>query len=152
MDNIVLDQKQIAAILPQSYPFIMIDRVIDYKKGESLVATKNITGNEWVFEAPSYKTNIFPETLIIEAASQAALIFYYLNRQEEGKEILSKIRLGGIKAEFIKIVSVSDQINLITRDFKLLGKSGYININVSRNNECISKIKVFYGLSNNLRA
>jgi hypothetical protein len=106
-----LDSNQIAQILPQSYPFLMIDRVVDFRKGESLTAVKNITGNEWMFgfsaeprganlerrpsttlrpsrrvegqcrppaenESPWGTTNIFPETLLIEAAAQAAILFY----------------------------------------------------------------------------
>ena len=54
VDNVVLDQKQIAEILPQAYPFIMIDRVIEFEKDKSLVAVKNITGNEWVFQGQDH--------------------------------------------------------------------------------------------------
>lgn len=96
-----LNSNQIAQILPQSYPFLMIDRVVAFQKGESLTAIKNITGNEWMFgssveppganparrvegqcrppaeqESPWGITNIFPETLLIEAAAQAAILFY----------------------------------------------------------------------------
>ena len=71
-----LNSNQIAKILPQSYPFLMIDRVVDFKKGESLTAIKNITGNEWFFDDQSCKTGVFPETLLIEAAAQAAILFY----------------------------------------------------------------------------
>src|SRR3989338_8135555 len=69
-----LNSSQIAAILHQSYPFLMIDRVVDFKKGESLTAIKNITGNEWVFEGQPCQTGVFPETLLIEAAAQAAIL------------------------------------------------------------------------------
>lgn len=85
-----LDSYQIAKILPQSYPFLMIDRVVDFRKGESLTAIKNITGNEWLFEgqcrppaakeSPWGTTNAFPETLLIEAAAQAAILFYRLEK------------------------------------------------------------------------
>ena len=71
-----LNSTQIAQILPQSYPFLMIDRVVDFKKGESLTAVKNITGNQWVFEGQPCQTGVFPETLLIEAAAQAAILFY----------------------------------------------------------------------------
>ncbi|MBI3616986.1 MAG: hypothetical protein HY210_02055 [Candidatus Omnitrophica bacterium] len=67
-----LNSNQIAQILPQAYPFLMIDRVADFREGESLTAIKNITGNEWVFEGQSCQTGAFPETLLIEAAAQAA--------------------------------------------------------------------------------
>ncbi len=102
-----LNSSQIAAILPQSYPFLMIDRVVDFQKGESLTAVKNITGNEWMFGSPvepfganperrpstafgpsrrvegwCRPSNIFPETLLIEAAAQAAILFMPPNSYE----------------------------------------------------------------------
>lgn len=67
-----LNSNQIVQILPQSYPFLMIDRVVDFRKGESLTAIKNITGNEWFFDDQSCRSEVFPETLLIEAAAQAA--------------------------------------------------------------------------------
>ena len=147
MDNVVLDQKRISEILPQDYPFIMIDRVIEFEKDKSLVAIKNITGNEWVFEGQADKADIFPETLIIEAASQAALVFYSVNSTNAKGQILSRIRLGGIKSEFLQTVYIGDQLRFTTRDFKILKEKGYINVDVSRDGEDISRVKVFYGLS-----
>ncbi len=77
----MFDDKVIKDILPQSYPFIMIDRIVEFKKGESLTAIKNITGNEWIYEGQNVKNNIFPETLLIEAAAQAALVLYGLRKR-----------------------------------------------------------------------
>ena len=55
----------------------------EFKKGEYLTAVKNITGNEWVYEGENFKTESFPEVLIIEAAAQAAFLFYRLNTLRE---------------------------------------------------------------------
>ena len=66
-------------ILPQAYPFLMIDRVEQYIEGKSLTTIKNITANEWFFqndEDPFHPTKHFPETLLIEAAAQAALVLF----------------------------------------------------------------------------
>lgn len=65
----MLDTKQLQAILPHAYPFLLIDKVLDYKEGESLTAVKNITANEWPFTGDGEHTDIFPETLLIEAAA-----------------------------------------------------------------------------------
>ena len=67
MSTTNIDLEEILRILPQAPPFVMIDRVVDFKKDESLTAIKNITGNEWVFENHEYPGDVFPETLIIEA-------------------------------------------------------------------------------------
>ena len=74
----MIDYKTIQKILPQRFPFILIDKIIDFKMGKSLTAIKNITGNEWIFDdgALAGRGSIFPETLLIEAAAQAALVLY----------------------------------------------------------------------------
>ncbi len=74
----MLTHNDLKQILPQAYPFLMIDRVEEYIEGKSLIAIKNITADEWFFqnhEDPLNTTQHFPETLLIEAAAQAALVF-----------------------------------------------------------------------------
>ena len=71
---ITLTQDDLTRILPQAYPFLMIDKVIEIKKGKSLVAVKNITGNEWIFQNQYFQLDHLPEPFVIEAAAQAALL------------------------------------------------------------------------------
>ena len=76
----MLDHDALRKILPQAHPFLMIDRVQEYIEGESLIAIKNITADEWFFQDAfegSSQIQHFPETLLIEAASQAALVLYH---------------------------------------------------------------------------
>lgn len=73
----MLDHNALKQILPQAHPFLMLDRVLEYTKGQSLIAIKNITANEWFFQEAEDDPNeiqYFPETLLIEAAAQAALV------------------------------------------------------------------------------
>jgi len=71
----MLDYEQLKKILPQAYPFLLIDRVENIQPGQSLTATKNITANEWPFTEGRERVQHYPETLLIEAAAQAALVF-----------------------------------------------------------------------------
>lgn len=66
-----MDVREIRNYLPHRYPFLLIDRVVELKLGESIVAYKNITINEGLFEGhfPSYP--VFPGVLILEAMAQA---------------------------------------------------------------------------------
>jgi 3-hydroxyacyl-[acyl-carrier-protein] dehydratase len=145
MDKVVLDCNQIADILPQAYPFIMIDRVIEFEKDKSLVAIKNITGNEWIFEGQTYKPDVFPETLVIEAASQAALVLYHLNKIKEG-ENRPKYVLGKIDADFKEAVLIGDQLEIKAFANKMLDTGGYSDIDVKRNGEPIVHIEIIYSV------
>ena len=75
----MLDHNDLKKILPQAYPFLMLDRVLEYTEHKHLTAIKNITADEWFFQdtdedSNQTKTKHLPETLLIEAAAQAALV------------------------------------------------------------------------------
>ena len=66
-----LEIQEIMALLPHRYPFLLIDRVVDYTPGESLTAIKNVTINEPIFTGHFPGMPIFPGVLILEAMAQA---------------------------------------------------------------------------------
>jgi len=145
MNTTKIDQQEILKILPQVPPFVMIDRVVDFKKDESLTAIKNITGNEWVFENHQYPGDVFPETLIIEAAAQTAIIFANLNANEPFKKNL-RFLLGKTKAEFFAPVHVGDQLQLKTMSNRLFSNRGYVGIEVSTKENKKAEISIFFSL------
>lgn len=65
------DIQEILRLLPHRYPFLLIDRVIDFTPGESLHAIKNVTINEPIFTGHFPERPIFPGVLILEAMAQA---------------------------------------------------------------------------------
>ena len=68
---------QILQYLPQRYPFLLIDRVIDYTLGESLVAIKNVTINEPFFQGHFPHRPVMPGVLLIEAMAQGTGILAF---------------------------------------------------------------------------
>jgi len=63
---------EIMNILPHRYPFLLVDRVLELMEGERILAYKNITGNEEVFNGHFPGAPIFPGVLMIEALAQAS--------------------------------------------------------------------------------
>ena len=57
--------------LPHRYPFLLIDRVLDYTPGEKLTAIKNVTVNEPFFPGHFPHRPVFPGVLMLEALAQA---------------------------------------------------------------------------------
>ncbi|MFQ5983305.1 MAG: 3-hydroxyacyl-ACP dehydratase FabZ [Woeseiaceae bacterium] len=76
-----LDIVQIQNLLPHRYPFLLIDRVIDYRPGASITAIKNVTVNEPFFEGHFPGQPIMPGVLIIEAMAQAGGVLYYMSEE-----------------------------------------------------------------------
>nr|GLL23849.1 uncharacterized protein LOC109167019 [Ipomoea trifida] len=66
----VVDINQIMDILPHRYPFLLVDRVIEYNPGVSAVGIKNVTINDQFFNGHFPGRPIMPGVLMIEALAQ----------------------------------------------------------------------------------
>ena len=66
-----LDIQEILGFLPHRYPFLLIDRIVEFEPTKRLVAIKNVTINEPFFQGhfPGYP--IMPGVLVVEAMAQA---------------------------------------------------------------------------------
>ncbi|MDX1538196.1 MAG: 3-hydroxyacyl-ACP dehydratase FabZ [Arsukibacterium sp.] len=76
------------ALLPHRYPFLLIDKVLDYTPGESLTALKNVTINEPIFTGHFPGMPIFPGVLILEALAQATGILGFKTVTERSENEL----------------------------------------------------------------
>ena len=83
-----LQIKEIMDFLPHRYPFLLVDRVLDYKKGETLHAIKNVSFNEPQFTGHFPNTPVFPGVMILEAMAQATGILGFKTAQEKEKDEL----------------------------------------------------------------
>jgi beta-hydroxyacyl-ACP dehydratase FabZ len=61
-----------SASLPHSYPFVLIDRIIEREEGKRIVCLKNVTFNEEFFRGHFTGNPVMPGVLIIEAMAQAS--------------------------------------------------------------------------------
>ena len=68
----MLDIQDIKAALPHRYPFLLLDRVLEYTENESIVGLKNVTVNEPFFQGHFPTEPVMPGVLIIEALAQAS--------------------------------------------------------------------------------
>lgn len=67
----VIEVTEIMDLLPHRYPFLLVDRVVDFEEGKWLKAVKNVSVNEPCFTGHFPKAPIFPGVLILEAMAQA---------------------------------------------------------------------------------
>lgn len=73
---------EIKAYLPQRYPFLMIDRVLEIELGKRIKAYKNVTTNEEFFQGHFPSKPIMPGVLIIEAMAQAAGVLGFKSQEK----------------------------------------------------------------------
>ena len=70
MSGKTLDIKDIMKRIPHRYPFLLVDKVIDYEKDKWIKAVKNVTMNELFFQGHFPGEPIMPGVLMIEALAQ----------------------------------------------------------------------------------
>ncbi|MGV3278208.1 3-hydroxyacyl-ACP dehydratase FabZ [Rickettsiales bacterium LUAb2] len=78
MSKVFMDINQIKEYLPHRYPFLLIDRIIDFKPNEYLIGLKNVTVNEEVFNGHFPQKPIYPGVMIVEGMAQAGGLFFCL--------------------------------------------------------------------------
>ena len=107
-----MDIHAILEHLPHRYPFLLIDRVLDCKPGESLVGYKNVSYNEPFFTGHFPQRPVFPGVLILEALAQATgiLAFRTLERTPDDNSLYYFV--GVDKARFKLPVEPGDQLRL----------------------------------------
>jgi len=86
----MIDINEIQTILPHRYPLLLIDRVTEMEVGKSIVAYKNVTIGEQVFQGHFPGHPIYPGVMIIEGMAQAGGVLAFKSMapsvQEETKE------------------------------------------------------------------
>lgn len=117
MSESTLDIKQIFDLLPHRYPFILVDRVIDYKPFEYLTAIKNVTINENFFTGHFPENPIMPGVLMLEALAQACGLLAGVSETHSENTLHFFAGIDNVK--FKHVVTPGDQLRL---EVKFLGK------------------------------
>lgn len=82
----IMNIEEIKEYLPQRYPFLLVDRVVEMEIGKSIVAYKNVTVNEPFFNGHFPNQPIMPGVLIIEALAQAAGVLGFKSQEKKPKD------------------------------------------------------------------
>jgi 3-hydroxyacyl-[acyl-carrier-protein] dehydratase len=104
------DIQDILGLLPHRYPFLLIDRIVEFEPAKRLVAIKNVTINEPFFQGhfPGYP--IMPGVLVIEAMAQAGAIIMLAELPDREAKLV--VFTGIERAKFRSQVTPGDQLRI----------------------------------------
>src|SRR5210317_81581 len=105
-----LNTLDIMKLLPHRYPFLLVDRIIEFVKDEQITGVKNVTINEPFFQGHFPDHPIMPGVLILEAMAQVGGV-YALLAKEVGENQVPYF-VGIDKAKFRKPVLPGDVLTL----------------------------------------
>ena len=117
-----LNVNEIMDLLPHRHPFLLIDRVLEVTPGESILAYKNISISEDVFNGHFPGAPIFPGVMIIEAMAQASGILGFITSSQKATDGKLYLFAGVDKARFKRPVVPGDQL-MITSNIEAVKRN-----------------------------
>ena len=130
--------KEIMEFVPHRYPFLLIDRVLEFSKNEKLTTLKNISMNEYQFQGHFPSEPVFPGVFIIENMAQSAC---FLLAKSAGELDNNKVYyLGKVnKVTFRTPVTPGDQIETTVEIIKQIGSMAMCKAVAKVNGKMVAK-------------
>lgn len=111
---------EIKKFLAHRYPFLLVDKVLDYEVGKRLTAVKNVSINEPYFQGHFPDYPVMPGVLIMEALAQATGLLGFKTMAEQPSDDTLYLFVGIDKARFKRQVVPGD---VLTMEVELLKRS-----------------------------
>ena len=139
----VLGIKEISAILPHRYPFLLLDRVVKLDlESNYIVGLKCLTINEQFFQGHFPDAPIMPGVLILEALAQTGGILIH----EKGFKEKTAVLLSVSHAKFRRPVYPGDNLYLHAQGLHLSSKGGKIEAKAMVNGQLATEAEIGFAL------
>jgi len=138
-----LDIRRVLDTVPHRYPFVMIDRVVEFIGQDELVAIKNVSFNEPYFQGHYPGNPVMPGVLQIECMAQAAGI---LMLRKVGNECKTGFFMSCDKVKFRKAVRPGDQLVINAKLTKARGKIGVAECNCTVDGMVVSSGELMFAI------
>ena len=141
-----LDIRRILDTIPHRYPFVMVDRVLEFIGDDALVAVKNVTINEPYFMGHFPDNPVMPGVLQLEAMAQAAGIIMLRHAQSGGK---TAFFMSADKVKFRRPVRPGDQLIINAKLVKRRGdKMAQAECNCTVDGQVVSSAELMFTVLN----
>ncbi|HAL55831.1 MAG TPA: UDP-3-O-[3-hydroxymyristoyl] N-acetylglucosamine deacetylase [Bacteroidetes bacterium] len=120
-EGVIFDVNAIQRILPHRYPFLLVDKIIDFQLDERVVGVKNVTMNEPFFQGHFPGQPVMPGVLIVEAMAQAGGILLLNGHENPDNKLVFFMSINNVK--FRRPVVPGDQLIL---DVEMLARRSKI--------------------------
>ncbi len=137
--------EQIKEILPHRYPFLLIDKIIEFVPEKKAVGIKNVTNTEYFFQGHFPNRPVMPGVLIIEAMAQVGgIIIMQMNVSKDKLAVLA----GTDNVRFRSMVVPGDQMIITSELIVLKSKLGKVSSKVEVENKLVAEAQILFSLVN----
>jgi 3-hydroxyacyl-[acyl-carrier-protein] dehydratase len=141
-----MDIKEIIDLLPHRYPFLLVDRIIEFEEGHHIIGIKNVTINEPFFVGHFPERPIMPGVLIIEAMAQVGGLFILsLSENKNKKKLIYFTGMNNVR--FRKPVVPGDQIKFVLEPIKLRKFVSILKGKAYVDSEIIAEAELMFSIS-----
>ena len=106
----IMSIQEIMDFLPHRYPFLLIDRIVEFERAKRIVALKNVTMNEQFFQGHFPGAPIMPGVLVIEAMAQAGAVVMLSEMEDRHAKLAVFTGIDG--AKFRRSIVPGDQLRI----------------------------------------
>jgi len=142
----MLSFEEVRNIVPQKYPFLFIDKVVELQKESRIVCLKNVSGNEPFFAGHFPDFAIMPGVLIIEALAQASIILFKKSFDTE-KDNDKVFLLASANVRFSKPVFPGDQLILEINAEKIISSAAIVKGVARVGEKIVTKATLSFGVA-----
>lgn len=121
-------EKRIKELLPHRYPFLLVDKVLELVPGESIIAQKNISISEPIFQGHFPGDAIYPGVYLIEGMAQAGGILAQMSFRSKGNSLLTGVQEARFKRKVLPGDTLYYHIKLEKKKSSLLFFSGQVKV------------------------
>jgi 3-hydroxyacyl-[acyl-carrier-protein] dehydratase len=139
---IAMDINKVLSLLPHRYPFLLVDRVLEYTKDQRLLALKNVTYNEPFFNGHFPVQPVMPGVLIVEAMAQATGLLAMESNPETVNENIIYLFVGIDKARFKQQVEPGDQLIIEVVQEKIKRGIGFFACSASVDGKVVATAEI----------
>lgn len=137
-----MDINKVLSLLPHRYPFLLIDRVVEFEKDKRLLALKNVTYNEPFFNGHFPIKPVMPGVLIVEAMAQATALLALESDPDRVSDNSVYLFVGIDKARFKQQVEPGDQLHLEVVINKMKRGIGFFSGNASVDGKTVATAEI----------
>jgi len=121
----IFDVQEVLKYLPHRYPFLLVDRIIEFEANQRIVGLKNVTINEPFFPGHFPGVPIMPGVLILESMAQVGGFLVFKAAEDREKKL---VFFSGVEnARFRRPVRPGDQLRIEMTVLKIKSRIGKLH-------------------------
>ena len=142
--SLPLNYTQIERILPHRYPFLLVDRIIEFEEDTRIVGIKNVSLNERYLAHHHGEEPVLPPMILTEAVAQVGAILILAKPENRGKLLVFR---GIERVRYHRPVHPGDVVRIEASVVRLRSRVGQLSGTARVNDEIVLEGSMTFALS-----